>query len=228
MVNRTERLYDLVEELRRAAPDHRTAGQLAQHFSVSSRTIERDMVTLQEAGVPIISSAGRNGGYAIATDHALPPLRITPAEAMAVAVALARSPEGPLARASLSARRKVMAAMSASDPAAARHLANRIQSLGLGGEGDGSVVRVLQEAVADHLVVELRYRSADGTIVERPVEPIGLVSRDRSWYLMAWCRASDDHRSFRLERIEEARQTGEAAPTRQVSPAIADDPHLFD
>ena len=129
-----------------------------------------------------------------------------------MAVALARNPEGPLADAGLSARRKLMAAMAASDPQGARHLANRLQALG------GAVASVLQDAVADQEVVELRYRGPDGTLSTRTVEPIGLITRHRVWYLMAWCRTTDDHRSFRLDRLEEARATGERAPDRDDDP----------
>lgn len=215
-MNRTQRLYSLVEELRAATTSPTSAGDLAVRLDVSSRTIERDITTLQEAGLPIVSTAGRNGGYTLEDDHDFPPLHLTSAEAAAIAVALARTPEGPLAEAGRAARRKVMAAMSASDALAARHLASRIQALG--GSEDGSVVDVLQEAIADHQVVELRYRGPDGTLTRPVVEPVGLTTHDRHWYLLAWSRRSDGHRSFRLDRIEEARPTGEAAATRDDVP----------
>jgi hypothetical protein len=47
-VNRTDRLYALVEELRAAAPQWRSASSLADHFEVSKRTIERDLSALQQ------------------------------------------------------------------------------------------------------------------------------------------------------------------------------------
>ena len=52
-MNRTDRLYALVEELRAVAPRPRSARQLAQRYEVSTRTIERDILALQESGVPI-------------------------------------------------------------------------------------------------------------------------------------------------------------------------------
>ncbi len=45
-MNRIERLYALVEELRAAGPRGRTARQLADHFEVSVRTVERDLSAL--------------------------------------------------------------------------------------------------------------------------------------------------------------------------------------
>jgi predicted DNA-binding transcriptional regulator YafY len=66
-VNRTDRLYALVEELRATAPAYRSTTWLAERFEVSTRTIERDLSALQQSGVPIYATAGRRGGYAIDT-----------------------------------------------------------------------------------------------------------------------------------------------------------------
>ena len=52
-MNRTDRLYALVEELRASAPRARSARRLAERFEVAVRTIQRDLLALQEAGVPI-------------------------------------------------------------------------------------------------------------------------------------------------------------------------------
>ena len=58
-VNRTDRLYALVEELRAVAPRPRSARRLAGHFEVSVRTVERDISALQQSGVPIYAEPGR-------------------------------------------------------------------------------------------------------------------------------------------------------------------------
>jgi predicted DNA-binding transcriptional regulator YafY len=46
-VNRTDRLYALVEELRACAPRRRSVRELASLHEVSARTIERDIGALQ-------------------------------------------------------------------------------------------------------------------------------------------------------------------------------------
>ena len=65
-MNRTDRLYALVEEMRAVAPRPRSARWLAGRFEVSVRTVERDISALQQSGVPIYAESGRTGGYAAA------------------------------------------------------------------------------------------------------------------------------------------------------------------
>jgi len=45
--------------------DKVTAKELAEHFEVSVRTIQRDMDTLNMAGIPLYADVGKNGGYAL-------------------------------------------------------------------------------------------------------------------------------------------------------------------
>ncbi len=211
-----------MEALRLAAPERLTSKELAEQFEVTARTIERDLSSLREAGVPIVAPEGRQGGYSIDLHHTLPPVHLNASEATAVVVALARNTGGRFAEANLTARRKVLGAMSAVDAAAARRLSVQVHDIQAADEL--SPASVIQDAVGAHSVVTIRYRRDDGTISEREIEPIGLVTRDRAWHVIAWCRLRDDHRTFRLDHIEEATATGEVAPERQASSEI--DPQL--
>ena len=112
-MNRTERLYAIVEELRRAGPVGRTSTWLAQRFEVSTRTIKRDMAALLEAGTPLEADEGRGGGYRLAKHGALPPLAFTSGEAAAVVVAIAAEPGLPFLLEARSALARVLGAMTA-------------------------------------------------------------------------------------------------------------------
>jgi predicted DNA-binding transcriptional regulator YafY len=129
-MNRTDRLYALVEELRAVAPRPRSARQLAERYEVSTRTIERDILALQESGVPIYAETGRRGGYAIDKALTLPPLNFTAAEMVAIAVSLAREENTPFAGATRSALRKVLATASAAQTAEAGELMDRVRLIG--------------------------------------------------------------------------------------------------
>ena len=48
-----------------------TAGELAAHFEVSTRTIYRDIDTLSLAGIPVYTSKGNGGGIGILDGYVL-------------------------------------------------------------------------------------------------------------------------------------------------------------
>jgi predicted DNA-binding transcriptional regulator YafY len=214
-VNRTDRLYAIVEELRAAAPGSRTARELADLYEISTRTIERDVLALQEAGVPIRGAAGRRGGYSIDPARTLPPVNFTPAEALAITVALAAD-TGPFAAAGRAARNKVLAAMSADDLEATKAMAERVRRYRRPRAGGATpqVPLTVQRAIAEQLVVAIDYLDRDSVPSKREVEPMGVVALDDDWYLVGWCRLREDARRFRLDRIYGAELTGDPAPVR--------------
>lgn len=68
--------------------------------------------------------------------------------------------------------------------------------------------QLLDQAVNERRVVHLSYFShARNQQTERDVEPLRLFSTDGIWYLDAQCRATDEVRVFRLDRITEATPT---------------------
>ena len=99
------------------APRPRSARQLAGRYEVSTRTIERDILALQESGVPVYAVTGRRGGYVVDKAQTLPPLNFTAAEMVAMAVSLAGAEATPFAAALRSALRKVLAAAPAAQAA---------------------------------------------------------------------------------------------------------------
>jgi predicted DNA-binding transcriptional regulator YafY len=205
-VNRTDRLYAIVEELRAVSPRPRSAAWLANHFEVSTRTLERDLDSLRRAGVPIYAKNGRRGGYLIDTEHTLPPLGMTADEALVIVVALSAVASSPLASAARSARQKVLAALPSPVRDQQRALSQQIAVVGDSAE-NSAVTGLVNEALAHRLVIRLRYRGSDGTVTCRDVEPMGWLKArgvEHGWYLVAWCRLREGVRGFRLDRIRNA------------------------
>jgi predicted DNA-binding transcriptional regulator YafY len=214
-VNRTDRLYALVEELRARAPRRVSARELAARFEVSARTVERDISALQQAGVPIYADVGRTGGYTLDKSRTLPPLNFTPAEAVAVAVALSRSEGAPYGRSARTALHKILSVMPAADGDAARELADRIRFLSPAAPvGPASVPAVLEEAVAARRVVRIEYTDRSDQVTERTVEPVAFTAGSRCWYFLGWCRLRGGGRVFRTDRIRHAVLLDEQAPHR--------------
>ncbi|MFC8716372.1 helix-turn-helix transcriptional regulator [Kitasatospora sp. NPDC057198] len=222
-MNRTARLYALVEELRAAAPRPLTVARLAARFEVAVRTVQRDLQALMAAGLPVRSTTGRGGGWSIDPRATLPPVRFTEQEAAALTVALAATdPDAPYAAAARTAAQKLTAVLSPPAAATARELARRIVTLPAAREpaavraetraaSRAAVRAAVERALADGTVLRLRYTDAAGRESERPVEPAGLLTAGGHWYLIAWCRTRRAGRGFRLDRITAADPTGEPA-----------------
>ena len=211
-MNRTDRLYAIVEELRAVAPRPRTARWLAEHFEVSVRTIERDIGALLETGVPIWGERGHGGGYAVDRMHTLPPLNVTPAEATALAMALSRLDGTPFQPAARTLLHKVLAAMPAETVRRAERLAARVQLADPA--ATPPLPGALWEAIQRGRVVELTYQDKHGAQTKRTIEPIGLLCFEGRWYLEAVCRLRGGLRAFRVDRVVAAVPTDEpVSPT---------------
>jgi predicted DNA-binding transcriptional regulator YafY len=216
-VNRTDRLYAIVEELRARAPRPMSRRWLADRFEVSPRTIERDIAGLQQAAVPIWSQRGREGGYGIDARHTLPPLNLTTLEATAVAVALAAAGSAPYAGHARTAAAKVAAVLTGGTGTGA---ATRIRVSPSPPVASPGVVVAVEEAVAQGRVAELSYRDREGHPTRRQVECHGLYARGRDWYVVGWCRLRDDRRLFRLDRIATISVLPEPVPERDVDEVL--------
>lgn len=223
-MNRTERLYAIVEELRLAGPAGRTSRWLAARFEVSVRTVKRDLAALAEAEVPVWSVDGRSGGYRLQRS-ALPPLTFTTGEATAIALALAAEPDLPFGSDGRAVLTKVLSAMSAEQRRTTARLASRVWFRVPARRADARILRALEEAVRDRRVVNVDYRDRSGRRSRsRPVEAQGLARTDGAWWLLGWCRRRDAPRWFRLDRIEAAHVTGERFEPRALESAFGAPP----
>ena len=223
-MNRTDRLYALVEELRSRAPRTMRSAELAKRFEVSTRTIERDLLALQEAGVPIWAQPGPGGGYGLNAETTLPPLNFTPAEAAAIATALAATRAMPFADAGRSALMKLAAAMASAPKDTAARLVSHIRVV-QGPEGPASPVPdIIRQALIASVAIEMTYSDAEGRETERVVEPVCLFGTRSGWYLAAWCRLREAPRAFRLDRILSAAATTIAITPRSLDAMLPDLP----
>jgi predicted DNA-binding transcriptional regulator YafY len=209
-MNRTDRLYAVREELRRAGSAGRTAEQLANRFEIGVRTIKRDIAALQQAGFPVWARLGRVGGYVVDAAATLPPVNITEKEASALAAALAAHRGQPFYADGQTALTKILAVMDAQARARTKRLSARIWI------NDATVATsttktraAVERALHERRVLAIRYRGSDERISERRIDPQMLASTTGHWYLVAYCRLRRDLRWFRLDRIERATVTAQ-------------------
>lgn len=218
-MNRTDRLYALAEELRRVGPAGTTSARLARLFEVSARTVKRDVSALQQAGLPVAAQAGLGGGYVLEASVGLPPVNFTPAQAVALALAVRALPPGsPFGADADAARAKVLDALPPDARRRADALAARVWSRSASADGPpAGVLRAVEESLDRSLVVAIEYGSSNGSVSRRRIEPVLLARTGGAWYLVAWCRLREDLRWFRLDRVLRADLTPERYEPRPVA-----------
>ena len=209
-MNRTDRLLAIVLELQ--GRGRARAEDLARQLEVSKRTIYRDVLALNEAGVPIVSAPGR--GYSLMEGYFLPPLRFGAQEAVTLllgAGVVAQALDSELAWAAESAARKIGAVLDRDTQAEVAFLRDNLKLVQTGSEtAPHAHLRILRGAVAGRHTVEFEYRKrhADGAETRR-AEPHGLYRLNAVWLLAAFDRERGDFRNFRLDQLDGLRLTGE-------------------
>ncbi len=219
-MNRTDRLYAIVEELRAVAPGPRTVAALAERFEVTERTIHRDLLALQEAGVPLWSQPGPGGGYFIDPAMSLPPINLTTTEALAIVVALVHSESHPFATSARTALHKITIALQKDNAEEVRRIASRMRSVPVDGNHD--VRAVIEAAISLQRVVRIAYDDRGGVTTTRDVEPHSFLSGRGTWYLLGWCRLRVAGRGFRLDRIRRAELLEEEVVPRDFADIAGD------
>ncbi len=217
-MNRIDRLFGIV--LRLQGRRRVRAEELAEAFQVSKRTIYRDILALNEVGVPVVSLPGQ--GYELMQGFFLPPLVFTRDEAAALLLGtrlLRQQAGGRIAAGADAATAKIAAALPAATRDEVERLAEMVSFLVPQARFDLDDPRlaVLQQAIEERRLVRMRYHSlARDELTARDVEPQHLTYSGGVWYLDAYCRLRRDERGFRLNRIDTLNLLAETFPERRA------------
>ena len=213
---RADRLVSIVLLLQ--SRERLTARQLARELEVSERTVLRDMDALSASGIPVVADRGARGGWRLLDGYQTKLTGLKPEEIHALFL-------GRPARlmADLGMKQSADAAilkLEAALPQAARRQAEfarrriHVDVRGWRDPGESvSALPVLLEAIWRERRVAFTYQKLDCEASARVVEPLGLVAKGSTWYLVG--RSEGEPRTYRVSRI--------AAPAILDAPAIAPD-----
>jgi len=201
--------------------------ELARRLEVEPRMLRRDLVRLQEIGIPIESERGRHGGYRLRPGYRLPPLMLSDDEAAAVTLALRSARELGFATAA-PAIETASAKIRRVLPAPLRLRVQALEeTLGLSGRAaadggaQGGVLLGLAEGIRGQRRVVIRYASPGREPRERAVDAYGLAVIGGRWYLAALDHENGETRIFRVDRVLGAKLALEPAPVPPGFDAVA-------
>ncbi len=197
---KTDRLYAITLYLLNHGKT--SATELAKHFEVSVRTIQRDMDALCQAGIPIYALAGSNGGYEIADTFQMNNQLMSKEEFSYIATALHGLKTVTNSKHAGEIFEKISAISKTKDM-------GMILDFSVLREGDEKLLQMLQSAVANKQALKISYTNNNGETREHNVEPIAVIYKWYSWYLLAYSREKGDYRNYKLVRMNEVQITGE-------------------
>lgn len=195
--------------------------ELAHRLQVTERTVRRDLDRLRGLGYPVDASPGNDGGYRLAAGAVLPPLVLDDDEAVAVGLRVA-------ADATIAGIEDTsLRAMAKIEQLLPDRLRRRVSALhtnistvhwddGVGVAVDLDALSTLASACRDSEEVRFDYRRRDGEESRRLVEPHRMVTAGRRWYLVAWDLRRDAWRTFRVDRLADARLAGGGFEPREI------------
>jgi len=212
------------------------AGDIAERFHISLRTVYRDIKTLEQAGIPIIGEAGV--GYSIMDGYRLQPVMFTREEATAFLTAekfVEKLTDASTMANHKSAMYKIKAILRTAEKDLLEDIDGNIEvfrNLNQLNTTNNDYIQVILNSIVEKQVMGIDYfahHSQENT--KREIECVGIFYQDSYWHLIAYCRLRKDYRDFRIDRIKKLWGTGKyfdsQHPTlKQYIAKTAEEKHL--
>jgi predicted DNA-binding transcriptional regulator YafY len=188
-----------------------TAPYLAEQFEVSRRTILRDLDTLCQAGIPIITEQGGRGGISIMEGYQLDRSLLTADELQRLiaglksinSVSKESKPDSLLLK--LAPNKTIAALADCIMIDLSSHYRDSLSEK----------ISLIKEAITSRRLIFFDYYYRKGQ-VKRKVEPYFVVFKWTAWYVLGWCTERADFRLFKLNRLWDLSITDEVFMPREV------------
>ena len=189
-----------------------TAPELAEHFEVSRRTIARDIEALCKAGIPIRTMQGTGGGISIMSGYRMDRTLLTSRDMQMILAGL-RSLD------SVSGSGYYGQLMEKIQAGSSELISGRASILiDLSSWYKTSLapkISTIQDAIENRHILDFYYYAPSGES-KRSIEPYYVVFKWTSWYVYGWCQERKDYRLFKLNRMDQVRETLESFSCRNA------------
>jgi predicted DNA-binding transcriptional regulator YafY len=190
-----------------------TGPELARQLGVDVRTVRRDVVSLQDLGIPVESERGPAGGYRLRPGYRMPPLMLTAAETTAVALGLLAARRDRLdADGALAKIRRVLPDQVRRRVEALEQTLSFTPTAHEAMPPEGEHLLLLADAARRGRRVRAVYVASDGKRSERELSPYGVVSHRGRWYVPAHDHGRREPRALRADRFYSVLLRGAGRP----------------
>ncbi|RAP28649.1 hypothetical protein C2W64_04705 [Brevibacillus laterosporus] len=181
------------------------AKDLAEQFEVSIRTIYRDIETINQAGIPIVTYQGANGGISLAQGYRLDRQLLNNNELATIVTSLQSISTMDKSESHQFLVEKITSIIPHSQKEQFQWKTQQfLVDLSPWGQNERleETILIIKQAIEDSKVMSFTYSNAHGEQTNRNVEPHILLVKGRSWYLYGFCKGKNDFRLFKLYRMK--------------------------
>lgn len=198
---------------------------LAEQFEVSLRTIYRDIETINQAGIPIVTSSGVGGGIGIMNEYKIEKGFFTAKDITSLLMGLGFMSNTLSGDETTALLAKIKSFIPEDKQYEMTLKANRISfdlSAWLGSNDPQSKVEEIRKALEHCRIISFMYLGAEGSKVLRTLEPHRLLLKENHWYVQGYCLNRQQFRVFKLSRMSELKRTEERFAMREIPPAFSE------
>jgi len=189
-----------------------TAPELAEHFEVSRRTINRDIENLCKAGIPIQTTQGVGGGISIMSGYRMDRTILTSRDMQMILAGL-RSLDSVSGSSYYS---QLMEKIQAGSSELVSGKESVLIDLSSWYKATlAPKISMIQDAIESRHLIKFKYFAPSGESV-RTIEPYYVVFKWTSWYVYGWCLKRKDYRLFKLNRMDKVELTNKVFECRNV------------
>lgn len=189
-----------------------TAPFLAEKFEVSRRTINRDIEDICKAGIPLVTTQGKNGGISIMADYRIERTLLTSADMRAILAGL-RSLDSVC---NTTKYKQVMEKISIKETSVLSSNQNVVIDLSSWYKSSlAPKIELIQEVIEKKEKIQFYYYSPSGEGM-RVIEPYLLLFQWSAWYVWGYCMERNNFRMFKLNRAINIKSTKEQFEKRKL------------
>lgn len=182
-----------------------SAKGLADMFEVSTRTIYRDLESINQAGIPILATSGPGGGVEILKTYKVEKRLFSTSDILSMLIGLGSMQTNIPGNEIVSTLVKVKGMIPPEKQKELDFRANQIKmdvSPWLHAEGFTDKIEVIKTALEKQKLLHFEYMDIRGQKSDREIEPYRLLLKGEDWYMQGYCLSRNDFRTFKVLRMQ--------------------------
>lgn len=196
-----------------------SAPALAELFEVNLRTIYRDIDSINQAGIPIVTHRGANGGFSIMEQYKIEKKLFSVSDITALLMGLGSIHSTMSNEELLHTMAKIKGLIP---PEQAKDIEAKSNQLLIdhtpwhSNVFTKSTVDRLQSAIRDHHRIQFSYMDRLGNQTQRIIEPYRMVLKNSQWYVQGVCMLRNEFRIFAIDNLSNLVVTEEIFDPQEI------------